>query len=171
MSRFGDGLRVIPRTAWFFAVAVYLVFATLLFEFAIPTDPEMGKWPRWGQFLFVYGLFLLLAGFILLVGYVYADAKRRGMRYVMWTLLALFIPDCIGIILYFILRDPMPKACPGCATLVKSGFTFCPNCGTPLQPTCPHCGRAVEPAWSHCPQCGTPMPLSTPRPASGGATG
>ncbi len=47
---------------------------------------------------------------VLLIGYVYADAKRRGMRYVMWTLLAIFIPNAIGIILYFVMRDPLLAA-------------------------------------------------------------
>ena len=30
----------------------------------------------------------------------------------LWTLLAIFIPNAIGIILYFILRDPVPVPCP-----------------------------------------------------------
>ncbi len=43
----------------------------------------------------------LLAGafaaiYVLLIGFVYVDAKRRGMRYVMWTLLAIFIPNTLS---------------------------------------------------------------------------
>jgi RNA polymerase subunit RPABC4/transcription elongation factor Spt4 len=82
------------------------------------------------------------------------DAKRRGMRYVMWTLLAIFIPDAIGIILYFILRDPLPKPCTGCGAAVKPGFTYCPKCGTEVRPACSSCGKAIEPDWLNCAYCG-----------------
>jgi hypothetical protein len=51
------------------------------------------------------------AGDVLLNGYVYADAKRRGMRYVMWTWPAILIPNAIGVILYFVLRDPLLVNC------------------------------------------------------------
>ena len=50
---------------------------------------------------------MFLAGYTLLIGYIYGDARRRGMRYVMWTLLAIFLFNGIGIILYFILREPL----------------------------------------------------------------
>jgi len=163
MSRFGRELRVIPRAAWIVAVVVYLGFTTPLFFFVLPNDPDIGKWPVLGRVAFVFGLFLLVFAFLLLIGYVYGDAKRRGMRHVMWTLLAIFIPDGIGIILYFVLRDPMPKPCPGCATPVKNGFTFCPHCGAALQATCPNCGKGVEQAWSNCPNCGTRLPSSVPQ--------
>jgi hypothetical protein len=158
MSRFGDGLRIIPRTAWTIAVVAYLALANLCFFVMIPTDRHMNEWAVWQKALFSGGIFLLLAAWILLVGYVYADAKRRGMRYVLWTWLAALIPDGIGIILYFILRDAMPRPCAGCSTVVKAGYTFCPHCGAPMQPTCPQCGRGVEGAWSHCPHCGSGLP-------------
>ena len=162
MSRFTKELRVIPAAAWIVGCLIYAASTTPLFFYAIPTDPQMGKWPRWGQALFVYGIFLLLVAFVALIGYVYGDAKRRQMRYVMWTLLAIFIPDAIGIILYFILRDPLPKPCAGCGNVVKAGFTFCPHCGTSLQPTCPHCGKGVELGWSNCPHCGQKLPVPSP---------
>ena len=47
-------------------------------------------------------------------------------------LLAIFIPNALGIILYFVLREPMMTPCPQCSTLVKPGFAFCPACGTKL---------------------------------------
>src|SRR5713101_8193561 len=108
MSRFREELRVIPRTAWVIAFVAYFVFTTLIFNFALPSDPKLSTWPLAGKIAFVYGMFLLVFALILLVGYVFADARRREMRYVMWTWLAALIPDGIGIILYFILRDPLP---------------------------------------------------------------
>jgi Double zinc ribbon len=161
MSRFTKELRVIPRAAWIVAGLMYAAITSPLFFYVLPHDPEMGKWPRWGQALFVYGIFLFLVALVAVIGYVYGDAKRRQMRAVMWTLLAIFIPDAIGIILYFILRDPLPKPCPGCGNLVKPGFAFCPRCGTSVQPTCPNCGKGVDATWSNCPHCGQRLPTTS----------
>jgi len=161
MSRFRDELRVIPRPVWFLAFGIYFVLATVVFKCAVMRDPDFRSWPLLGKVAFPYGIFLLLLALILLVGYVYADAKRRRMRYVMWTWLALLIPDGIGIILYFILRDPLPLPCPSCRADVPAKFTFCPHCGTALQPTCPQCGKAVEHGWANCPNCGVKLPRQT----------
>ena len=155
MSRFGEELRVIPRTAWVIAFLAYFAFTTLIFNFALPSDPNLSKWPLAGKIAFVYGMFLLVFALVLLVGYVYADARRREMRYVMWTWLAALIPDGIGIILYFILRDPLPSPCPKCKISVPAKFTFCPHCGAALRPCCPQCGKAIEHGWQNCAYCGT----------------
>ena len=126
MSRFTKELRVIPKAAWIVAWFWLLCFTVPLFFFVAPTDlgkfvapTEIVKWPRWGQALFIYGIFLLTVALVALIGYVYGDAKRRQMPYVMWTLLATFVPYAIGTILYFILRDPLPKPCPGCGHVSK----------------------------------------------------
>lgn len=165
MSAFGSGLKIIRPPAWIVAIIAYLVMSNLAFFNLIDTDPKMREWPFISRFGFAYGIFLFLPALILLIGYVYADAKRRGMRYVMWTWLAALVPDLIGVILYFILRDPMPKPCPRCDTLVKATFVFCPNCGTAMQPTCPQCGKAVDPRWTHCPHCGANLPSQASGPA------
>jgi RNA polymerase subunit RPABC4/transcription elongation factor Spt4 len=159
MSRFSEELKVIPNAARITAGLVYaasLVMWSVVFTFShdqgLQSTPEVGK--------VALTLFpgLVLAICVLLIGYVNGDAKRRGMRYVMWTLLAMFIPNGIGIILYFILRDPPLRPCPRCSQIVRPGFTFCPHCGTSLLPTCPNCGKSVELGWSNCPQCGTKLP-------------
>jgi RNA polymerase subunit RPABC4/transcription elongation factor Spt4 len=166
MSRFRDELKVIPGTARFIAGLAYLAITTAFALFVtFSHDQGLARTPEIGKLLLTVCPGILLAIWVLLIGYVYADAKRRGMRHVMWTLLAIFIPDAIGIILYFILRDPPMKACPGCGQLAKAGFTFCPHCGTSLQPTCPNCGRAVELGWANCPHCGTKLPAPSPRAA------
>ncbi len=162
MSRFREELRVVPRAAWVVAVLLYLGLAaglTAVVKFG--GDPELHRMPVPLKVLFAGGIPLFLFVLVLLIGYVNGDAKRRGMRHVMWTLLAIFVPDGIGIILYFILRDPMPIPCPSCGTHVLSKFTFCPHCGTALQPTCPQCGKAVEHAWTNCPNCGAKLPRQT----------
>jgi len=91
---------------------------------------------------------------VVLIGYVNADARRRGMRHIMWTLLTIFIPYGVGAVLYFVLRDPMLISCPKCNTRCRAIFVFCPQCGTELSPSCPACKRAVEPTWHRCAYCG-----------------
>ena len=81
------------------------------------------------------------------------------MRYVMWTLLAIFVPDFIGIILYFILRDSLPGDCPSCHKSVLAKFVFCPYCGASVRPVCPQCGKNIEPGWANCGHCGTECPF------------
>lgn len=154
MSRIREELKVVPRTAWVIAVVTYLAFVALVWLVLMPRDPDLSPWPGWGKAIFAAGIPLLLFVYVLLVGYVNGDARRRGMRHVLWTLLAIFIPNAIGIILYFILRDPPLRNCPKCGTAARSGFAFCPACGTAMAQTCPECHHAVEPSWSHCPSCG-----------------
>jgi RNA polymerase subunit RPABC4/transcription elongation factor Spt4 len=159
MSRFTEELSVIPHTARWIAALVWIAATTgLVLLVASGRDHEFAGAPQAMRIFVIVFPPIVLTIYALLIGYVYADAQRRGMRYVMWTLLAVFIPNGLGFILYFVLRDPPMRTCPGCAQLAKSGFTFCPNCGTSLLPTCPNCGRGVEPGWSNCPQCGTKLP-------------
>ena len=154
MSRFTKELSVIPKATWIVAGLVNLCCTLPMFLAVAPTDRVVGKWPLWGQALCVCAMFLFMTAWFALIGYVYGDAKRRRMRYVMWTLLAIFVPNAIGMILYFILRDPLPKPCPGCGQIEKAGFQFCPRCGALLQPTCSKCGKPVDPTWANCAYCG-----------------
>jgi hypothetical protein len=160
MNTLGARLRIIPRTAWFIAVLVYVGF--VLFAASVPMrhDPEMSNWPLAAKVAFAGLMPLFLSVYVLLIGFVHADAKRRGMRYVMWTWLAVLVPNAIGIILYFLLRDPLPQPCPSCRVVLAAGFTFCPHCGTALRPTCPQCGKSVERGWGNCAYCGTKLPVN-----------
>lgn len=158
---FARELRVIPRNAWIVALLGWAGFAATLLFAAIPDDTGPGgmvNWPLMGKLAFALLLPLFLLGIIAFWGYIYGDAKRRGMRPVMWTLLAIFVPYAIGIILYFILRDPLPTECSACHTVVLSKFAFCPSCGTSIRASCPQCGRTLEPGWVNCGYCGTRLP-------------
>lgn len=159
---FAKNLGVVPRTVWIVAFACYAGLAILIhFVTPLNTQPgDIGTWPIAGQVAFT---FLMPSVFLILVplyGYIYRDAKRRGMRYVMWVLLAIFVPDLIGVILYFILRDPLPAECPVCHTVNLAKFAFCPHCGATMRPVCPQCGRALDQAWSNCGYCGTKLPAN-----------
>jgi len=159
-----DEMRVIPTVARILSVLAYFGIAIGLIAIAIPQSRNTSMLPKGGQI--VLGVFAatIPAIYVLLLGYIYGDARRRRMRYIVWTLLAIFIPNAIGIILYFILRDPMPVFCPNCGAAVKSAYAFCPQCAAPLRPTCPQCKRPVEHTWSHCPNCGAVT--STPKQAA-----
>lgn len=97
---------------------------------------------------------VLLAGLVPLIFYVNADAKRRQMNRLLWTLLVIFVPNAIGFIVYFFMRKPIASSCPQCSATVQADFTFCPACGEGLAPACPACHRAVEAGWTNCAYCG-----------------
>jgi RNA polymerase subunit RPABC4/transcription elongation factor Spt4/putative effector of murein hydrolase LrgA (UPF0299 family) len=142
---------VIPATAWLIAGIVF----ALLFLLCSVILLRENEAPVPVRILAPILLPLLVAAYIVAVGYVYGDSRRRGMRHVMWTLLAIFIPNGVGLILYFILRDPMPVYCSRCGHPMNSGFAFCPGCGSNILPACPGCHRTLQPGWTHCAWCGT----------------
>ncbi len=154
MNKISDEIGVIRPAAWVIAACMGLGMWGCLMYFAMPHDPKLNGWPVPFQVAFSTAMSMILVGYILVLGYVNGDARRRAMRYGMWTLLAIFVPNGIGVILYFIMRDPIPQRCPHCAATVKSKGTFCPACGGALGNTCPACHSAVEAGWSHCMNCG-----------------
>jgi hypothetical protein len=132
---------------------MWLVITPIILIGPLRHDSEMAAWHPAAKVAFAALPSLFLAAYSLLVGFIYADAKRRGMRHVMWAWLAL-VPYFVGVILYFILRDPLPTPCPTCHNDVPKAFAYCPNCGTTVHPTCSSCGKPVQRGWSNCPHCG-----------------
>lgn len=108
-------------------------------------------------FLVLIPVAMAVVACIALFVYIYRDAKRRNMNAVLWTLLAIFAPSGIGIILYFLLRDPIPAYCTSCGSAAQPGFAYCPRCGAPLAAACPQCHRVPLPGWSHCAACGAKL--------------
>ncbi len=161
MTRFEEEWALVPAGARWVAVLVFLAMATLMASlFLLPLIVEH----EYRAILFVFPVFLMtligavaLAIFVLLVGYVYGDARRRGMNQVLWTLLAIFIPSGVGIILYFILRDPIPVPCPSCGTPARKGHAFCASCGAAVCAACPQCRQPLEAGWRNCVRCGAPL--------------
>ncbi len=106
--------------------------------------------------LTITAIALPLALFLLFLGYVYRDAKRRAMHAGLWIMLILILSPAylaIGFLLYFFLREPLPYACPQCAAIVGPRFNFCPNCKANLHPACPQCKQAVSENDKFCPNC------------------
>jgi len=72
---------------------------------------------------------LFAAAYVLLAGYVYADASRRGMPAIAWTALTVLVPNAIGFVLYFLLRKPIVHSCPHCGCGVAQDDAFRSRCG------------------------------------------
>jgi hypothetical protein len=71
---------------------------------------------------------------LLCLGFVFADARRRDMRAVLWVLVAALFPHLLGFLLYFVLRQPIAATCTHCGMAVSNSQRFCPSCGTSLVP-------------------------------------
>ena len=147
-------IKIVPSWAWTLAMVAF-VAAQWFFNIAVARNPHAP--PTWARP--VLGLLLGIVGgaYLLLIGYVNRDSKRRGMSPVLWTLVALLIPNAMGILLYFVLRQPLRRACPQCGNAVQVEFNFCPRCSCRLSPSCPQCHRLVGVDDVYCPYCGTSL--------------
>ncbi len=147
-------IKLVPTWAWTLA-AVAFVAAQWYFNIALPRQPHAP--PAWARPLL--GLLAGVGGgcYLLFIGYINRDAKRRGMSPVLWTIVAILIPNLLGILLYFVLRQPLRDACPQCGNAVQPGFNFCPRCSYKLSPSCPQCQRLVGVNDVYCPYCGTSL--------------
>ena len=77
----------------------------------------------------------LLAIWLLCLGFVFADARRRAMRSVLWVLVVALFPHLLGFLLYFVMRHPIAATCTQCGMTVSNHQRFCSWCGTPLVPS------------------------------------
>lgn len=162
-TRFVDEIRIISPWAYFIALLAFLSLPTLL-VFVARFDRTNPPIVLLGAAGIVAGTFM--ACYVLLIGYVNRDAGRRGMNRILWTLLAIFIPNALGIVLYFVLRNPRRSNCPQCSAALGPGFGFCSRCGLRLGPACPQCQRSVNSGDRFCPYCGVELGA-----ASGALTG
>ena len=73
---------------------------------------------------------IALAIWLLCLGFVFADARRRAMRPVLWGLVAALFPHLLGFLLYFVMRQPIASTCTHCGMTVSNYQRFCSWCGT-----------------------------------------
>jgi hypothetical protein len=81
----------------------------------------------YGSAALVFGV--LAAIWLLCLGFVFADARRRDMRPVLWVLVATLFPHLLGFLLYFVLRHPIAASCTHCGMTVSNHQRFCSWCG------------------------------------------
>jgi hypothetical protein len=118
-----SGFDLIPAGAK--AVAALAFLAAVAFSFWIFDDHKaIGLGTAMGV-----AAGAITAAFILLTGYVYADAARRGMPPIPWTALVLLVPNGVGFVVYFLLRKPLVHPCSNCGCGVAQGAAFCSGCG------------------------------------------
>lgn len=163
-TSFRDELRVIPNGVYY--ILCLLIFCALVTveignAVAGPLFPGLDV-PSW---LFGAGVVLAIgipfSCLILLIIYINRDAGRRGMSRALWTLIAIFIPYFVGVILYFVVREPLSYACPQCGGKVNARFNFCTSCSYNLRPACPQCHREVRSLDRYCPYCAFELKTSS----------
>jgi len=165
--RFWDEFRIIPR--WLIVMMIVLFLVAQVIAYMVNMEAA-----RQGQIfppelkddaalaaLALAGLVTLIsfivASLIFMIAYVNRDASRRGMNSALWTILVIvFLPTwgIIGLIIYLLMREPMPYQCPQCGSTVGARFNFCPNCKCNLHPSCPQCKREIAETDKFCPFCG-----------------
>ena len=74
----------------------------------------------------------LSVSWLLATGFVFADARRRGMRATLWTILVVLFPHLLGFLLYFVLRSPCSFTCTHCGDAISTAQNFCAFCGAPV---------------------------------------
>jgi RNA polymerase subunit RPABC4/transcription elongation factor Spt4 len=154
-TRLTAEIKIVPAWARILA-GVGFVGTQFAFDIVLARQPNAP--PAWARPLLGLLLGLVVGCYLLFIGYINGDAKRRGMSPVLWTALAVLIPNALGIILYFVLRQPLQRACPQCGNAVQTGFSFCPRCSYKLSPSCPQCQRLISASDVYCPYCGTSLP-------------
>jgi RNA polymerase subunit RPABC4/transcription elongation factor Spt4 len=145
-------LAIIPGWAYVVAVIAFVCIASVFAWFVWPRQENAPPFPL--QILVTLLPATFLAFLVLMIGYVNRDAGRRGMSRTLWTLIVMFVPNALGFILYFLLRNPIQTECPKCRTVVNREINYCPSCGYSFHPTCPHCKSPIRPGDAFCGKCG-----------------
>lgn len=172
-SKFTQELRIIPRWLVFTCLTLYILAVIIgvsinLHNMADPRSkdvfpPELRDQPVAASAVLIAAITagaIALSSLLFMLGYVYRDANRRGMNAALWTIVVLILSPgygILGLIIYLLVREPLPYPCPQCATSVSARFNFCPNCKTNLHPACAHCQREVSDTDKFCPYCGNDL--------------
>ena len=149
---------IIPK--FMIAVAILVAVGLMAFLFLVMFPNDKNGPPFSIQVPVATAVGFVMGFFTLLIGYVNRDAKRRGMNYALWTVLVIFIPNAIGYILYFMMRQPLRGTCPACQATVNPAFNYCPNCKYVLHPACPSCHRSIEAGATFCPYCSADLRMT-----------
>jgi Phospholipase_D-nuclease N-terminal len=129
-------LSVVPQAVkrWALVIAgcVVLIGLAVGYHAAASQTANLGAGVRT---MFIFGgagLFgVVIATWLVCLGFVYGDARQRAMRPVLWVLVAALFPHLLGFLLYFVLRQPIALPCAHCGQTVPLNQRFCAWCGNP----------------------------------------
>jgi hypothetical protein len=124
-------LNIVPKAVqlWAVVIAACAVLTGLVVAYTTADQGDVLRiMSAYGSATLVLGI--LLAIWLLGLGFVYADARRRAMRSVLWVLVAALFPHLLGFLLYFVMRHPIAATCTHCGMTVSNHPRFCSWCGT-----------------------------------------
>ena len=125
-------LSVVPKAVQIWALAAgactVLIGSVVAFH-ALQQGFGLRAMSMYGSAGLVSGV--VVAAWILCLGFVYADARQRAARAVLWVLVAALFPHLLGFLLYFVMRPPIPAACSHCGRTIPPSQPFCSWCGNP----------------------------------------
>lgn len=120
----------------------------------------MNDFPAWQVFIIIIPVIIVITIMFFVGRFVYEDAKYRGLDPWLWTTIAVFVPNLIGLIIYLVFRSQHSienKICRNCHKNVNKEYNICPYCGNNLSARCENCGEAIEEDWIVCPKCAKPL--------------
>lgn len=83
--------------------------------------------------MMIYPFILVIIIFgvqIFLALWTYTDAKSKNLNAFLWTVIVLFVPNLLGLLLYFLVGRTTPAViCCHCGAKIPATSKFCPNCG------------------------------------------
>ena len=126
-------LSIVPKTVQLWAsvlVGCALLIGLVVGYTAADQGAVLRTMSTYGSAALVLGI--VLAIWLLCLGFVFADARRRDMRSVLWVLVAALFPHLLGFLLYFVMRHPIAATCTHCGMTVSTHQRFCSWCGTSL---------------------------------------
>jgi len=152
MSQYEKEIKpVFKSTRILIYVAVSLLMS-VLFGLALSLSPKV---PSYAIFVVASAFFISFMFYLIILDYVYHDAKKRGMNAWLWIVLVICVPYLLGFVIYLMLRTPIKKeACPQCRHMVSTNHVYCSQCGKKIRIDCPKCKRIIEPDQKFCPFCG-----------------
>src|SRR3984957_8237732 len=147
-SALNEEVKLIPR--WSIAAAtVVFVFMQYLYWVILPAyrvalHVRPIAAPVGVRFYFALSWSSLAALYVLMGGYVSRDAPRRNMSTRLGVVICLAMQGGIGLVLYFLLRQPVVARCPSCGASIHTEFHFCPQCAYQVSAACGNCYRGVR---------------------------
>jgi hypothetical protein len=128
-------LNVVPKPVQAWAVAVVAVAVLIGFSVGgYAFAHGEGLRPMFVYAAAALAVGMVIATWLLCLGFVFADARRRGMRAAGWTLVAMLMPNLLGFLLYFVMRRPLAAPCVRCSREISLDQPFCSWCGSSRAP-------------------------------------